>query len=276
MSRNAFSLLLAGLFLGSVHAEESVMLANPDEKLALKIQATTGTKGGIVTRSGAKDTLRQSVDITRTRVVERTMKPDSTGGEVTCRFLQDRITTAVDGKSETSAGPLDHKVAAGLRDAAGKWIFTLADRPATGDVVQQLDELAGFENRKWLPGRRVAVGETWNFTPWFISSSLQRDIPNPQVVGIMKLRELGKAADGSRQATIDCVINGGGETEAPDGSIAKAEGGLKGLLIVNLDQPARMRMDLVGRLKTESEQKAGSTSASLPLNLSVTIEPLGK
>lgn len=276
MSRSAFPLLIAGLFLSSVHAQESVMLANPDEKLALKIEATTGTKGGSVTRSGATASVSQTVDITRTRIVERTLKPNTTGGEVTCRFLQDRIMTAVDGKSDTNPGPLNGKVATGLRDSAGKWTFTLAEKTATGAAVQQLEELAGFENRKWLPGRKVAVGETWNFTPWFIRSSLQRDIANPQVVGIMKLRELGKAADGSRQATIDCVINGGGETEAPDGSIAKAEGDLKGVLIVNLDQPARMRMDLVGKLETGSEKKTGTTSASLPLNLSVKIEPLGK
>ncbi len=165
MSRNAFPLLFAGLFLGSVHAEESVMLANPDEKLALKIEATTGTKGGTVTRSGATASLTQKVDITRTRIVERTLKPGAAGGEVTCRFLQDRIVTAVDGKSETSAGPLDRKVATALRDSDGRWTFTLGDKPATGNVAQQLEELAGFENRKWLPGRKVAAGETWNFTP---------------------------------------------------------------------------------------------------------------
>jgi len=276
MSRSPFLLLITGLFLNSVHAGESVMLANPDEKLALKIEASTGTKGGTVTRSGAAGSVSQTVDITRTRLVERTMKPDATGGEVTCRILKDRIVTAVDGKSESTAGPLDGKVATGLRNGAGNWTFTLADQTASGDVVQQLEELAGFENRKWLPGRMVAVGETWNFTPWFIHHSLQRDIPNPQVVGMMKLREIGKAPDGSRQATIDCFIRGGGETKGPDGGGAKAEGGLKGVLIVNLDQPSRMRMDLTGNLETGSEVKAGTTSASLPLTMSVTIEPLGK
>lgn len=277
MMRNTFPFLIAGVFLSSAHAGESVMLANPDEKLALRIEASTGTKGGVVTSSGTAGSVRQTIDITRSRVVERTMKPGADAhGEVTCRFLQDRIVTAVDGKPATAAGPLDGKVATGLPDSTGNWTFTLTDQTASGDVVQQLEELAGFENRKWLPGRKVEIGETWNFTPWFILSSLQRDIPNPQVVGMMKLSELGKAPDGSRQAIIDCVIRGGGEADTPDGSGAKAEGSLKGVLIVNLDQPGRMRMDLAGKLETGSEKKSGTTSASLPLTMSVKIEPLGK
>lgn len=270
------ALLATALFSGPLAAAESVLLADPDVKLGLKIEASTVSKNGRTVTTGAGGSNTRSVDITRTRQLQRTMAPDATGGEVTYRILKDHITTVVDGKKENTTAPLDGKVATGLRNGAGNWTFTLADGTATGEAVEQLEILAGFENRRWLPNRKVEVGESWNFAPNFIRASLKRDIPNPQVMGTMKLRQIGKAPDGTRQAIIDCFIRGGGQKELPQGGGAQADGGLTGNLTVNLDQPGRMRFHLVGKLATGAEDGSGTARAMMPLTLTLKTDPLGK
>ncbi|WP_226895705.1 hypothetical protein [Luteolibacter marinus] len=275
MMRPLLSALLGTVVVSALNAAESVMLAEPDVKLGLKIEATTSAKGGKAISSGAAGTTEQTVDVSRHRVIQRTMHPDAIGGEVTYRFLQDRIITVVDGKTESSSGALDGKVAKGLRNGAGNWTFTLADGTATGDEVGQLELAGGFENRHWLPGKKVEVGESWNFSPNFIRSSLKLDLPAPEVSGVMTLREIGKAPDGGRQAIIDLFIRGGGKEFLPDGGVKKADGGLTGNLTVNLDRPGQMRMHLTGKLATGSREGGESAGALLPLTMSVKIDPMG-
>ena len=255
-------------------AVESVLLKDPDTKLALKIETSTVAKGGRAETTGAAGQTSQSIDITRERLIHRTMHPDAIGGEVSYRIIRDAITTAIDGKPDSKTGGLQGKTAKALRNGAGNWTFSLTGSAAYGEAANDLEMLGAFENRKWLPGRKVAIGESWNFNPNFIRRILQRDVPNPQVIGIMKLRKVDKAPDGTRQAIIDCYIRGGGKKALTGGAVADAETGLAGSLTVNLDQPGRMRFYLSGRLNTGTTKGGESARAILPLNMSVKINPL--
>lgn len=258
----------------SLSAEESVMLKDPDPNLALKIESSTVAKGGRAETSGAAGQTSQAIDITRTRLIQRTMRPDAIGGEVAYRILRDEVTTAVNGKPSVKTGELEGKTAVARRNGAGNYTFSLPDSVAYGDAASDLEMLGAFENRKWLPGRKVAIGESWNFNPSFIRRALQKDVPNPEVIGIMKLRSIEKAVGGTRQAVIDCYIRGGGTKTLADGAVADAETGLAGNLTVNLDQPGRMRFYLSGKLDTGTSKSGESARALLPLNMTVKLSPL--
>jgi hypothetical protein len=278
MIRPLLQSVLCGSFLfaaaSPLYAIESVFLKDPDPNLALKIESSTVAKGGRAETTGAAGTTQQSIDITRERLIYRTLLPDAIGGEVSYRILRDAITTSINGSSKSKTGGLEGKTAKALKNGAGNWTFSLADAIAYGEAADDLEMLGAFENRKWLPGRKVAIGESWNFNPSFIRRALQRDVPNPQVIGIMKLRKVEKARDGTRQAIIDCYIRGGGDTTLADGSVADAETGLAGNLTVNLDQPARMRFYLSGKLDTGTTQGTQTARATIPLSMSVKISPL--
>ncbi|MEP4078128.1 hypothetical protein [Haloferula sp.] len=255
-------------------AAELVLLKDPDPQMALKIESSTEAKGGRSETKDATGQARQSIDITRTRLIHRTMHPDAIGGEVSYRIFRDGITTTLNGKPSIKSGGLEGRTAKARKNGAGNWTFSIPGASAFGEAAGDLEMLGGFENRKWLPGRKVAIGESWNFAPNFIRRALQRDVPNPQVIGIMKLRKVEKAADGTRQAVIDCYIRGGGSNTLVDGAVAEAETGLAGTLTVNLDQPGLMKLYLSGRLNTGTSNARGSARAVMPLNMSVKISPL--
>ncbi|MEM1084445.1 MAG: hypothetical protein AAGI48_09990 [Verrucomicrobiota bacterium] len=275
MKTHLFLTLAGSLTIGVLSAVEPVLLKNPAPELPLRIQTSTIAKGGRASSTVPTGTTSQTIDITRKRHIERTMRNDALGGEVTYRILQDVITTAVNGKTENKTGPLEAKSPKARKNGAGNWTFSL-EGTALGEAADDLEMLGAFENRKWLPERKVAIGESWNFEPSFIRRSLQRDIPNPQVTGVMKLREIGTAPDGTRQAIIDCFIRGGGRSETPTGATVTAETGLVGNLTVNLDQPGRMRFYLNGKLATGVAKPGDSAKVMMPLNLSVTINPIPK
>jgi hypothetical protein len=258
----------------SLFAAESVLLKEPDPRIALKIESSTVAKGGRAETTGATGRTTQSIDITRERLIQRTMQPDAIGGEVSYRILRDAITTAVNGSQAAKTGGLEGKTAKARKNGAGNWAFSLPDGSAYGEAADDLEMLGAFENRKWLPGRKVAIGESWNFNPTFIRRALQRDVPNPQIIGIMTLRKIDKAPDGTKQAIIDCYIRGGGDKTMTDGAVADAEAGLGGTLSVNLDQPGRMRFYLSGTLNTGASKGSDSARALMPLNMSVKLDPL--
>ncbi|MGB6222988.1 hypothetical protein [Haloferula sp.] len=254
-------------------AEERVMLKEPDPKIALRIETSTVVKGGEAESAGPGGTVREKIDITRERLMQRTMTPDAIGGEVSYRILKDSITTSLNGKVDTKTGPLEGKTATARLNGAGNWTFSLSGI-ATGDAVQELSMLEGIENRRWLPGREVAVGESWNFSPNFIRRSLQRDFPHPQVSGLMKLRKVEKKSDGTRQAIIDCFIRAGSSKVLDDGEVIDAETGLVGSLTVNLDRPGLMRIYLSGKLNTGASKDGETARAVMPLNMSAKFDPM--
>ncbi|MFC7339177.1 hypothetical protein ACFQY0_18430 [Haloferula chungangensis] len=274
-------LFLSSFFAGIVCAaslpalaSESVLLKEPDPKLGLEISSSTAAEGGVAETSSSAGHTTQSISITRERLIRRTMRPDGIGGVVSYHILRDAIHTSINGTSTSKTGDLEGKTATAGKNGAGNWSFSLPEASVYGEAAKDLEMLGAFENRKWLPGRKVAIGETWNFNPTFIRRALQRDVPNPQVIGIMKLRKVDKAPDGSDQAIIDCFIRGGGEKTMSDGSVADAETGLAGTLTVNLDQPGRMRLYLSGRLNTGTVKGGETARAIVPLNMSVKINPL--
>lgn len=279
MSKLLFRSALCGSILCAasitLSAAESVLLKEPDPSLALKIVTSTVAKGGQAKTTGTAGQTTQLIDITRERLIQRTMQPDAIGGEVSYRILRDAISTSVNGTPSAKTGDLEGKTAKARKNGAGNWTFSLPAGTAYGEAAGDLEMLGGFENRKWLPGRKVAIGESWNFNPTFIRRALQRDVPNPQVIGIMKLRKIDKAPDGTKQAIIDCFIRGGGEKTQADGSVADAETGLAGTLTVNLDQPGRMSFYLSGRLNTGTTKGGDSARAIIPLNMSVKLSPIG-
>ncbi len=252
-------------------AAESIVLADPDPALALHIEATTISRSGEVAVRGAEESSIRGIGLTRERVLDRSMKPGAAGGIVTYQIVGDRLTRQEAGKPAVTRQPLDGTSATGRRDPSGRWRFSPAGKRVPGDV-EELEFLTAFENRRWFPGRAVAIGETWEFPAEFIRRSLQRDIPQPEVAGLMKPREIGKNPAGHRQAVIDCVIRGGGNAPLPGGE-AGAEGQLSGTLIVDLEQPGTMRLQLTGHLTTTARRGADSTRIALPLTLMVRIEP---
>lgn len=263
------------LALAPLTAADPVLLEDPDPTLGLRIVTSTVAKGGEAKTTGAGIPVTQKIDITRKRHIERTMLNDALGGVVSYRILQDSITTAINGKPERKTGSLEAKTPKARKNGAGNWTFSL-EGTALGDAAEDLEMLGAFENRKWLPGRKIAIGESWNFNPTFIRRSLQRDIENPQVSGVMKLREVGTAPDGTRQAVIDCFIHGGGSNPLAGGGTVTAETGLVGNLTVNLDQPGRMRLYLNGKLATGVTKPGDSAVVKMPLNLTVKINPIPK
>lgn len=260
------------LSLGSrAAAVETVMLADPEPSLALHIEGSTLSRSGeVAVRGGAESSIR-GIGLTRERMLDRSMKPGANGGVITYQIIRDRLTRQEAGDPVVTRQPLDGTTATGRRDGSGRWLFFPAGKRVPGDV-EELEFLTAFENRRWLPGRAVAIGETWEFPAEFIRRSLQRDIPQPEVVGMMKLREIGKNPAGQRQAIIDCVIRGGGGKSLPRGG-AEAEGKLSGTLIVDLEKPGTMRLQLTGQFTISTQSGAESSRSVLPLTLMVKIEP---
>ena len=72
-----------------------MLLKEPDPKLSLKIESSTVAKGGRAETTGATGQTSQSIDITRTRLIHRTMQQDAIGGEVSYRIFRDAITTSL-------------------------------------------------------------------------------------------------------------------------------------------------------------------------------------
>jgi len=271
-------MIVLGLLLAASNtgwAQERVKLVDPPVGLALRIESTTTSKGGSATVKGGGGASRSEVSLTRKRLLERRHLDDALGGKVTYRVLADRIVSGVDGREESKAGPLDGLTLEGMKNGAGNWVFTPSQGTLRGDAVSELDLLAAFENRRWLPGREVAVGESWEFSPGFIRASLRRDVASAQVVGMMKLRAVEKRADGVRVAVIDCSIRGGGRERTATDAEAGAEGNLVGVITVNLDQPGHIAWHLNGTLLSGS--RAGDTESvvRLPMTLKLVIQPLG-
>lgn len=246
------------------------MLADPDPALPLRVEASTFSRNGEVTVRGAGESSVRGIGITRDRVLERAARPTASGLVVTCRILSDRLTRRTGGEPVVTRQPLDGMTATGRRDASGRWRFAPEGRRVPGDV-EQLEFLDAFENRGWLPGRKVAVGDSWEFPAAFIRRSLENEIAHPEVVGLMKLREISRDEAGRRSAIIDCVIRGGGGAEGTAGTAA--DGKLSGTLIVDLEKPGAMRLQLTGQFTILTRRDGGSVRSELPITLMVKIEP---
>ncbi len=256
-------------------AQERVMLKDADEKIGLRIHSVNRSSGGRVETegAGAGSAGSATVAVTRTRQIERRYLPDPLGGKLRYHFVRDQVASQVDGESRQAPGPLHGKRVTGTRNGAGNWVFDIEGGVAVGDQVEELDLLGAFENKRWQPNRMVQVGDSWDFTPRFIRQTLKRDLPASEAVGVMKLREIGKAADGSRQAVIDCVIHGGGE-QATGGGLRKADATLSGVMTVNLDRPGELRLRLSGTLVSGAEVGAARSTAKMPLTMTLETTPL--
>lgn len=253
-------------------AGEGVLLKDPDEKIGVRIQSVNQSSGGQVRTDGVEGA-SATVSMTRTRQFERRFLPDALGGKLHYRILRDSIVSQLDGETTPTRGPLDGKLVVGTRNGAGNWVFDIEGAPAVGEQVAELDLLGAFENKRWLPGRVVKVGDSWDFTPRFIRHSLRRDLPGSEAVGVMKLREVGKAADGSRQAVIDCVIRGGGQQAAGD-KVRQADANLSGVMTVNLDRPGELSIRLRGTLVSGARVGSAGSTARMPLTMNLSMTPL--
>jgi hypothetical protein len=268
-------LFLTALLVSSAFAAETYLLKEPDEALGLSVETlsvaknsttTTRTEGGVSTRHKA--------DVVRWRQWNRTFRDDALGGKVHYRMLRDEVTTRLDGDERTQAGPLHGRIAMGQRNGAGNWVFTLAEGAAVGDQVTELESIQAIENRRWLPNRKVAIGETWEFTPQFIRNTLRRDVRNAVAVGLMELVAVDKMPDGGRQARIKVVVRAGGEEVKSSREVVGAEGMLSGEMTVELDRPGAMVLRLAGTVVSEAKVGTTGAVARIPVTLRFESKPL--
>lgn len=260
---------------GSASAEDFYLLKEAPETMALRIDTTTISRGGVVKSSAPGVATQKAVGVTRHRLIQRRFLEDALGGKVFYKILLDEVATNLGGTVERVTAPLSGKTAVGMKNAAGNRTFVLEDGVAMGEAVQDLKAIGTLENRRWLPGRKVKVGETWEFVPAFIRGTLRRDLPTAVVVGMMTLRSVETTSAGIRQAVIDCSIRGGGEEARPGQKVIAAEVLLSGNLVVNLDQPGNMTIRLTGNVITGARVGAAKSKVKMPLTMTLKISPLG-
>ncbi len=256
-------------------AAETYLLKEPDEKLSLKVETLSVAKGAVTTTrtSGATRTHHQA-DVVRWREWKRTFRPDALGGKVHYHMLRDEVATRLDGEDDVKAGPLHGKVTVGQRNGAGNWTFTLLEGSAVGAQVDELEAMEAIENRRWLPNRKVAIGETWEFTPQFVRDTLRRDVKQAVAVGVMELVAVDEKPGGGRQARIKVVIRAGGEEVKSSREVVGAEGLLAGEMTVELDRPGAMVLRLNGTMISEAKVGASDAVARIPVTLRFESEPL--
>lgn len=268
-------LMLATFGFPAAGAEETVLLQDPPAEQGLVVKWRSSSHGWIGSRVGDLPEIDRPVKFAHEHVWQRTYVDDALGGTVTYRIIKDETVVELDGEPRKLSGPLEGLRVEGLKNGAGSWVFSLpAGSTALGGQAYELERLGAFENHRWLPNRKVAIGESWNFTPAYLRSALRHDLPHAEMVGVMKLRAIEKNSDGSRQAVIDCVIRGGGESVSAGGEASGAEGLLAGNVTVNLDRP-EAAMHLSGRLVTAARSGAERSGATMPITINVFLEGLG-
>ena len=269
------SLACLVLFASSALGAETYLLKEPDEALGLSVETLSVAKDATTTSRGeGRARTTHKADIVRWRQWNRTFRNDALGGKVHYRMLRDEITTRLDGDEKTQAGGLHGRIAVGQRNGAGNWVFTLAEGTAVGDQVAELDAMQAIENRRWLPNRKVAIGETWEFTPQFIRNSLRRDVKNAVAIGLMELLSVDTTADGVRQARIKVVVRAGGEEVKSAREVVGAEGLLSGEMTVDLDRPGAMVLRLAGTVVSEARVGSTDAVARIPVTLRFESKPL--
>jgi len=267
--------IVLAVLVSPLLAEERYLLKGPAADLGLSLRGTTVSKGGVAETHDAAGDHASRVELTRERIWQRLYLADGPRGKVSYRIIKDRISTGLDGAGESHDGPLSGHVAVGEKNGAGNWVFELGDDVPDAEQRRELELLGLFENRRWLPGEEVALGESWKFTPGFLRGTLRRDLPHAEMIGLMTLRKVETNARGERQAVIDCVIRGGGEEHDAAGGEHDAEALLSGNLTVNLERSGEMSFHLTGALVTGAREGGVVSRVRMPVTMKLEMSPLG-
>ncbi|WP_353415644.1 hypothetical protein [Haloferula helveola] len=262
------------MVMGLGLAEDTYPLQEPPVETPLAVETISVAKGVTTTRTVDGKVMRHTADVVRWREWDRTFTDDALGGIVRYRMKRDEIATKVNGEESKTDGPLAGKIALGRKTGAGNRTFSLSERTAVGDQVDELVAMASIENRNWLPNRHVKIGETWEFTPQFVRAALRRDVPNSVAVGLAELVDVKKLPDGSREALVKLVIRGGGEAAKGPNNVVGAEGLISGNLTVNLERPGELVLRLNGTLVSEAQVGDADSIARVPITLRFESKPL--
>lgn len=272
MKSACLALLLASF---PASAAETYLLKEPDEKLGLKVKTLSVLKGATTSlRVSGQEKAGHRADVVRSREWRRIFEADALGGQVFYEMLRDETGASLDGDEQRVAGPLHGEIAVGRRNGAGNWTFALKEGTATGKQVDELKAMEAIENRRWLPGREVAIGETWEFTPRFIRDTLRRDVTSAVAVGLMELVAVEPKPGGGRVARIKVVVRAGGKDFKSRGETVGAEGALTGEMSVELDRPGAMVLSLKGTVVSEAHEGGSDAVARIPVTLRFESEPL--
>ncbi len=256
----------AGIVFGPVRgkAGESVRLVTRSETPGGTIQKTTGGKSS----SG-------SIAITRERELLWTFRDPAADGTRRGMVKVSKITTStktvIDGKTENlnDTSPLVGKMFAMSKTPKGAWKFELDGSIPMIRVQSEIDELTVYLKRDWYPARDVNVGDSWEFDPAWVKMVIQRDFPNAQTMGTMRLRQV-RRSENRQVAVIDVSIQSTGAKFQSDGSSGEGSVDLTGQVTVNLDTMLDESLELKGTVTTNTNKGGETTKTRLPIRLVAT------
>jgi hypothetical protein len=255
---------------------KGVLLSDPPSALGLSIESVTESIGGEAKITKGEGTQATKISLMRSRSFERRHQGDPNGGKVVYRILIDRVMTSASGEASQHPSLLEGFTLNAMKGNDGKWLFTPESGNIQGDAVTEVELLEAFENRRWMPGRVVEVGDSWPFTPGFIQGTLRKDLRSAKASGLMKLIAVQKLEDGTRQAVIECSITGGGREERGVAQVAAAQLSLSGKVVVNIDRPGIIVCNLSGRMASGVKSGTTEKEVEMPVSLKLKISPLTK
>ncbi len=273
--RTAVSVAAGFSLVASASADITIGPVRGQPGESVRLVTFSETKGGTIQRSYLGTTTNGSIEITRERDLVWTFRePAGDGtrrGMVRVPKLTTTTTTVLDGKKDvkTDQSPLVGKMFAMSKSPGGDWNFELDGSLPLARVRSEIDELKVYLKRDWFPARELKVGDSWEFDPAWIRSTIEKDVSKAQTIGTMKLRQV-RNSQSRRLAVIDVSIRSTGSDFRPDGIEADESVDLRGEVIVNLETMLDELLELKGTVTMTTIKGAETTRVRLPIRMTAT------
>lgn len=218
----------------------------------------TITENGTVKVVGGKQDGNGEMFIQRVRIFEQTRSKD--GYKYDIQQNDSSASFRWGGQehpSETHSALIGRPVTAKRGDEG--WELTLAEGNASPEQESEIEAFEAYANRDWLPGRPVAVGDSWPCEPGFIRHFVNSDLINTDAGGTLTLLAI---KDGN--AAVSVHIEGNGtQVDEKKGTISKAGIDLRGTVVFSAKTGLDSALDLKGKVTSGVQYSSGEIKAVL-------------